>query len=217
MEKKLNKNQTAFFTEALKVFGNASKAMRLSDLKKFADTHGLLVPVSFLNNFCKTSNRGVYDITQCGLNVDEEKDSGLFLIDEDEENQQAQSNDNEDDDMPVEEPRVSQVIIDRSAYVEQQADEIKKVPEIFRTRTPLKKTFVRPVYVVMNAEHDVRCVCSTPKKAYEMTEYILHGTKSLTEQQAIEALDKYGMCVIRCINASSLKSIILKMEMDSIG
>lgn len=72
---KFNKNQTKFFEEAIKYFGEGSKDVRYKDLVDFAAKNDLIVPVSALKLFCQREElvRGHYDLTLSGIVVENVK------------------------------------------------------------------------------------------------------------------------------------------------
>lgn len=64
---RLNKNQTKFFEEAIKHFGEGSSDVRYKDLTDFAEKNDLIVPVSALKLFCQGSVRGHYNLLLSGV------------------------------------------------------------------------------------------------------------------------------------------------------
>lgn len=206
VEIKLNKNQKAFFEESIAHFGDASKAVKFATLTAFAETHGLTVPTTILKNYCSV-RRGIYDLTKAGIEIKQE--TGLFaLTDEVPEDDvdvfEFENNQPSDVDQPE--------VIETSVY----ANNIKSgsVPDIFKTREPIKTRWKNPVYVITDVDGDVRFVRDNPTSAYKACDRILHGTHSMTERQAIDALKKYGVVQIVCTTATSLRAIITIFDLN---
>lgn len=209
-DKKLNKNQMAFFEEAVKHFGSRSKSIKLAELNAFAETRGLTVATSFLKNHCGTGVRGIYDITESGVEVVEE--TGLFALDNEVPKNDVDIYEFEQDAFDGDGESQTIGVIETPAY----ADDIISVrlPEIFKTRDPITRNWNNPVYLIQDNEGTPRSICDSPKSAYVKCNSVLHGTHSLTEKQVISALDNHGVAIVVCTTATSLKAIITKIELN---
>lgn len=214
-DKKLNKNQLAFFESAVEHFGNESTQARFQDLKHFAEINGLTVPISFLKNHCLTGVRGIYDITQSGIEVS--KNTGLFAltdnvpVEEDSEDPIEDVFEFKDDKVADIDPE-STFVIEPPAYVP--SPTVNNQPDFFSKRDRINRKFKNPIYLVQYTDGYTASVCGTPNKAYEKANKILHGTYSLNEKQALKALEDHGVVIITCLTATSLKAVIIKMELN---
>ena len=217
MEIKLNKNQTAFFEEAVKFFGGKSRSVKLAEMKKFAETCGLTVPTSVLKNYCQTDIRGHYDITKSGFDPAEPEEDGLFAVVDEEELYDVDIDIKHEDTIEEEQPLKESIIIETPVYANDpkpKKTRNKAYDDMFGLPDMSKKRWRNPIYTVQSMEGDLISVCDCPKKAYKKVNLVLHGGYTLTEKQALESLKKHAVVIIACTSATSLKAMITKTELN---
>ena len=186
---KLNKNQRKFFEEALKYFGNRSSELRLKQLNKFAEEKNLILPTSALKQ-CKGDKRGVYDITKCGIVIEDE--------------------DCHSDNLREKSDYQPNIILESSVFSGDSKTRVKKTFTIKAGQKPIR--FYDPVYI-LEYEHEIIGVSRDLKKIYDKIYFIFHD-KGDTDFNTLQMELKYkGISLIRSSN-SYLKCIITCKDIE---
>jgi hypothetical protein len=186
---KLNKNQQKFFEEAIKFYGEDSRDVRFKSLKEFADSNGLIIPVSALKNYCQEEGqiRGHYNLTLVGIepSIKETEHPDFSDINE-------------------------SLIEEKSAYVSVPKKRTSKRTINVTGMKPIK--WENPVYLLLNDDLTTISIHYTLRGAYDNKWTILHSSCDI-EWDDVEKIVKYtGKCIINSTN-SSLWCAIIVMEL----